>query len=315
MPGMRNDGTRILECIPNYSEGRRVEVVDAIVDAIASTPGVWLLRRESDVDHNRSVITFAGDPDAVVHAAVAGAACAVQSIDLTRHTGAHPRMGAVDVVPFVPIQNMSMAEADAFARSAADRIWSELQVPVYLYEESARRPDHVNLADLRRGQFEAIRERIATDDHRRPDIGDAAVHPTAGIVAVGARKPLVAWNVLLDTDDASVARRIAREIRGSSGGLAFVKALGFAIASKGYVQVSMNLTDYTTTPMHTVFDAVTAAAGREGVGILGTELVGLVPQEALVAAARHYMRIGDFAIDRVLEPRIDAVRDGTPGTP
>lgn len=307
MHGMTSPDYPVLECIPNFSEGRDLDVVDAIVDAIACVPGVLLLRRESDGDHNRSVITFAGDPDAVVEAAVAGVARAVERIDLTRHSGAHPRMGAADVVPFVPIRGLTMEDAAAFARRAADRIWSELRVPVYLYEESAVRPDHVNLADLRRGQFEAIRESIATESHRTPDIGERSVHPTAGIVAVGARKPLIAWNVLLDTTDVSLARRIAREVRGSSGGLPSVKALGFAIPSKGYVQVSMNLTDYRTTPMHVAFEAVRLAAERLGVGLLGTELIGLVPQDALVATAGHYFRIRDFSIERVLEPRIETV--------
>lgn len=297
----------ILECIPNFSEGRDLKVVDAIVDAIASVPGVLLLRRESDRDHNRSVITFAGEPDAVVDAAVAGVSVAVERIDLTQHSGAHPRMGAADVVPFVPIRELTMEQAAAYAQTAGNRIWNELGVPVYLYEESATRPDHVNLADLRRGQFEAIRDSIATVPHRAPDIGDHAVHPTAGITAVGARKPLVAWNVLLGTADVSIAKRIAREVRGSSGGLPTVKALGFAIPSKGYVQVSMNLTDYTTTPMHTAFEAVRAAADRSGVEILGTELIGLVPQDAIAATAEYYLRIGEFSIDRVLEPRIDSV--------
>ncbi len=307
MHGMNTPDLPVLECIPNFSEGRDLDVVDAIVDAIASVPGILLLRRESDVDHNRSVITFAGEPDAVVGAAVAGVACAVERIDLTSHSGAHPRMGATDVVPFVPIRGLSMEDAAAFARTAADRIWSELRVPVYLYEDSAVRPDHVNLADLRRGQFERIRDSIATEAHRAPDIGDRAVHPTAGIVAVGARKPLIAWNVLLDTTDVALAKRIAREVRGSSGGLPTVKALGFAIPSKGHVQVSMNLTDYRTTPMHVAFEAVRLAAERLGVGILGTELIGLVPQDALAATAEHYLRIREFSIERVLEPRIDSV--------
>ncbi|MGB5036084.1 MAG: glutamate formimidoyltransferase [Blastocatellia bacterium] len=307
MHGMTSRDAPILECIPNFSEGRDLRIVDAIVDAIAGVSGILLLRRESDEDHNRSVITFAGQPDAVVNAAVAGVAAAVDRIDLTRHKGAHPRMGAADVVPFVPIRGLTMDDAVAHARSAAERIWSELRVPVYLYEASALRPDHINLADLRRGQFEAIRESIATDAHRAPDIGGPSVHPAAGITAVGARKPLIAWNVLLDTSDVSIAKRIARQVRGSSGGLPTVKALGFAIPSKGYVQVSMNLTDYSTTPMHVAFEAVRRAADGAGVTILGTELIGLVPQDAIAATAGHYFRIREFSIERVLEPRIDSV--------
>ena len=295
---------RIVECIPNFSEGRRTEVVDAIVSAISSVPGIFLLRRESDVDHNRSVVTFAGSPEAVLDAAVAGVARAVDLVDLNAHSGQHPRMGAADVVPFVPIEGVTMADCVALAREAAGRIWSELGVPVYLYEEAAVVPEHRNLADLRRGQFERIRDTVATDPLRAPDVGDRLVHPTAGITAVGARKALVAYNIQLGTGDAAIARRIARAVRYSSGGLRYVKALGFELKSKGVVQVSMNLVDYERTPIHVVFEMVRREAERYGVSVVGSELIGLVPQEALLQSAAWYLRIHDFDSQRVLENRL-----------
>jgi glutamate formiminotransferase len=301
---------RILECIPNFSEGRRSEVVAGIADAISGVDGVYLLRRESDVDHNRSVITFAGEPEAVVEAAFRGVARAAALVDLTSHEGQHPRMGATDVVPFVPIENVTMEEAVALSRRAADRIWNELGIPVYLYEESAVVDAHRNLADLRRGQFEGIRATIATDPLRAPDVGDACIHPTAGITAVGARRPLVAYNILLGTSDLQIARRIARAVRHSSGGLRFVKALGFELKSRGIVQVSMNLVDYRRTPVHTVFEMVRREAERYGVSVVGSELIGLIPQDALLEAAAWYLRIHDFDRSRVLENRLlDAMNE------
>ncbi len=295
---------RIVECIPNFSEGRDQTVVESIAGAIAEVPGAFVLRRESDVDHNRSVITFAGEPEAVVEAAVRSVSRAVDLIDLNRQTGVHPRMGAADVVPFVPIEGVTMAECVELSRRAAERIWSELGVPVYLYEESAVVPEHRNLADLRRGQFEGIRDTIATDPRRAPDVGDRLVHPTAGITAVGARGPLVAYNIWLGTTDVEVARRISRAVRHSSGGLRYVKALGFSLSSRGVVQVSMNLVDFKRTPMHHVFEMVRREAERYGVAIVGSELIGLVPQEALLAAAEFYLRLNGFDSGRVLENRL-----------
>jgi glutamate formiminotransferase len=295
---------RILECIPNFSEGRDAAVVDRIAEAIASVAGVLMLRTESDVDHNRSVITFAGDPEAVVEAAVRGVSRAAELIDLTRHTGQHPRMGAADVVPLVPIEGVDLEECIVLARRAADRIWEEAGVPVYLYEESAVVAGHRNLADLRRGGFEAIRREIESDPRRAPDVGGPGVHPTAGITAVGARHPLVAFNVMLGTSDVAVARRIARTVRFSSGGLRFVKALGLELASRGVVQVSMNLVDYRRTPVHVAFEMVRREAERYGVPVLGSELIGLIPRDALVAAAEYYLRLVDFDPSRVLETRL-----------
>ena len=295
---------RIVECIPNFSEGRDEAAVESIAAAIAGVPGVFLLRRESDVDHNRSVVTFAGEPDAVVDAAVRGVARAAELIDLNRHTGQHPRMGATDVVPFVPIEGVTMEECVALSRRAAERIWSDLGIPVYLYEESAVVPAHRNLADLRRGQFEGIRESIGSDPGRAPDVGEPRVHPTAGITAVGARRPLIAYNILLGTSDLAVARKIARAVRHSSGGLRYVKALGFELRSRGIVQVSMNLVNYKGTPMHQVFEMVRREAERYGVSVVGSEIVGLVPQDALLAAAEFYLRLAGFDPSRVLENRL-----------
>jgi glutamate formiminotransferase len=301
---MSREQTRIVECIPNFSEGRDPSVVDLIAEAIASVPSVYVLRREGDADHNRSVITFAGEPEAVVEAAVRGVARAVELIDLTAHTGEHPRMGAADVVPFVPIRGVTMEECALLARRAGERIWTELGVPVYLYEEAALVPEHRNLADLRRGQFERIRETIASDPVRAPDIGELRVHPTAGITAVGARHPLIAYNVDLGTTDIAVARAIARTIRHSSGGLAHVKALGFERKTRGVVQVSMNLVNYRGTGIHQAFEAVRVEAERFGVPIVASEIVGLVPQEALIAAAEFYLKLLDFTPGLVLENRL-----------
>jgi glutamate formiminotransferase len=229
---------------------------------------------------------------------------AVDLVDLNVHSGQHPRMGAADVVPFVPIEGVTMADCVALARAAAGRIWDELQVPVYLYEEAAVVPEHRNLADLRRGQFERIREMIATDPLRAPDVGERRVHPTAGITAVGARKALVAYNIQLGTGDVEVARRIARAVRHSSGGLRYVKALGFELKSKGVAQVSMNLVDYEKTPIHAVFEMVRREAERYGVAVVGSELIGLIPQDALLQSAAWYLRIHDFDSQRVLENRL-----------
>jgi glutamate formiminotransferase len=295
---------RIVECIPNFSEGRDEAAVESIAAAIAGVPGVFLLRRESDVDHNRSVVTFAGEPDAVADAAVRGVARAAELIDLNRHTGQHPRMGAADVVPFVPLEGVTMDECVALSRGVAERVWSELGIPVYLYEESAVVPAHRNLADLRRGQFEGIRDSIGSDPARAPDVGDPRVHPTAGITAVGARRPLIAYNIQLGTSDIGVARKVARAVRHTSGGLRYVKALGFELTSRGVVQVSMNLVNYKSTPMHHVFEMVRREAERYGVPVVGSELVGLVPQDALLAVAEFYLRLAGFDPSRVLENRL-----------
>jgi len=295
---------KLVECVPNFSEGRDAATVDAIVEAIRSAPGVTLLDRESDADHNRSVITFAGPPEAVADAAVRGVGRAVQLIDLTRHSGAHPRIGAADVVPFVPIGGVTMEDCVRLAQWAGEEIWRRFEVPVYFYEAAARRPDRVNLENIRRGQFEGLREEVQSNPDRLPDVGEARLHPTAGATVVGARKFLIAYNINLGTADVDIARRIAKAIRFSSGGYRYVKAMGLPLASRRLAQVSMNLTDFEQTPVHRVFESVRTEAQRYGVEIAGSEIVGLIPKKALEMAAEFYLRCEDFHPNLVLENRL-----------
>jgi glutamate formiminotransferase len=294
----------LLECVPNVSDGRRPDVVAAVARAFAGG-GAVLLGTDSDADHNRSVITIAGTPEQVVEGAVRGVAAARDAIDLTHHEGAHPRMGATDVVPFVPLGDATREDAVAAARRAAERIWRETGVPTYLYGDAARRPSRVNLADVRRGQFEGIRDAIATDPERRPDFGEAAVHPTAGITAVGARFFLIAYNVNLRTQDLALARAIAAAIREKNGGLPGVKALGFALPEKEQVQVSMNLVDYRKTSPAQVFDEIARRAAEAGVEVDGSEVVGLIPQAACPHDFAGRVRALDFDPDeQVVERRL-----------
>jgi len=296
----------IVECIPNFSEGRRIEVVDAIQQAIASVAGVHVLDRHMDADHNRSVITFAGHPQGVLEAAYAGIARAAELIDLDQHQGEHPRIGATDVVPFVPIQGVTMDECVELARRLGERVGETLAIPVYLYEFAATRADRVNLADIRKGEYEALKQSIVDDPERQPDYGPARLGP-AGAVVIGARVPLIAYNVYLSTDDVTVADAIARSIRHSSGGLRFVKALGMLV--DGRAQVSMNLTDYTRTPIARVVELIRREAERHGTTIHHSELVGLIPQAGLIDAARWYLQLDQFEPDQVLETRLfDAAR-------
>ncbi|HXF05745.1 MAG TPA: glutamate formimidoyltransferase [Blastocatellia bacterium] len=297
---------RIVECVPNFSEGRRREVVDEIVAAICSVPDVVLLDREMDPDHNRSVITFVADPDAAVEAAVRATRRAAELIDLNRHKGEHPRIGATDVIPFIPIRNVTMDECVELARRTGRRIAEELGIPVYLYERAATRPDRVDLANIRRGEFEGLRETIRTDPDRRPDFGEPRIHPTAGATVVGARQPLIAYNVNLNTTNLDVARKIARAVRGRDGGLRYVKALGFELKDRGLVQVSMNLTDYQATPIFRAFEMVKREAERYGVSVLSSEIVGLVPQAALDQCAEWYLQLENFTPDQILENRLNA---------
>lgn len=294
----------IVECIPNFSEGRRMEVLDQIVEAIKSVPGAVLLDRESDANHNRSVVTFVAPPDRVVDAALAAAKVAAELIDLDKHTGEHPRMGATDVIPFVPISGVTMDECVELARACGERMWSELGIPVYLYEKAATKPERENLAALRKGQFEGIRAEISTNESRRPDFGDLRVHPTAGITAVGARPPLIAYNVNLGTDNVEIANKIARAVRHQSGGLRYVKALGFELKDRGIVQVSMNMVNYEGTPLFRAFEMIKREAERYGVAVVGSEIVGLVPQRALNAVADFYLQLEKFSEDQILEYRL-----------
>lgn len=295
----------IVECVPNFSEGRDASKVDAIVEAIRSA-GVAVLDREMDADHNRSVVTFAGRADAVVEAAFRGVAKAVELIDLTRHTGVHPRIGAADVVPFVPVEGVTLEDCARLAERAAKLIWERLRVPVYLYEAAARRTENANLENIRRGQFEGLREEVRTNPARRPDFGEAELHPTAGATVVGARKFLIAYNINLATPDIEIAKRIAKAIRFSSGGFRYVKAMGVPLASRNLAQVSMNLTDFEQTPVHRVFEAVRSEAARYGVAVAGSEIVGLIPKKALEMTAEWYLRAENFHPQLVLENRLAA---------
>lgn len=297
---------RIVECIPNFSEGRRNEVIDQIVAAIKSIEGAVLLDRESDPDHNRSVVTFVAPPDRVVDAAIAAARKASELIDLNKHSGEHPRMGATDVIPFVPIAGVTMDDCVALARVCGERMWSELGIPGYLYEKAATRPERENLAAVRKGQFEGIRDEIATNEARRPDFGEPRVHPTAGITAVGARPPLIAYNVNLGTADIEIADKIARAVRHQSGGLRYVKALGFELKDRGIVQVSMNMVNYEGTPLFRAFEMIKREAERHGVPVVGSEIVGLVPQNALNSVADFYLQLEKFSEDQILEHRLAA---------
>jgi glutamate formiminotransferase/formiminotetrahydrofolate cyclodeaminase len=295
---------KIVECVPNFSEGRRREVVDALVEAITSVPGALMLDSEMDADHNRSVLTFAGEPEPVMEAAFRVAQKAATLIDLNTHAGQHPRMGATDVVPFVPVQDLTLADCAEMARLVGRRIGEELEIPVFLYEAAATRPDRVTLSDVRKGEFEGLREAIGQDPTRAPDFGPARIHPTAGATAVGARKFLVAFNANLNTGDVRVAKAIASAIRERSGGLKNVRALGFSIEDGRRAQVSMNLVDTEATPIHRVLALIREEAARRGAAISGCEVVGLIPEYAVLDAAEHALQLEEFRRDQVLEQRL-----------
>ena len=289
--------TQLIECIPNISEGREKVKIEAVLDAVRSVPGVTLLDAESDPNHNRTVITFLGAPDAVVEAAVRLAKKAAELIDLNVHQGEHPRMGAVDVIPLVPLKGIDVPACVALSKTLAQRVWEEAGIPVFLYESSASAPHRVNLAAIRKGQFEGMAEKVQQPEWE-PDFGGRSVHPSAGVVAVGCRAPLVAFNINLSTADLSIAQAIAKIIRQSSGGLACVKALGVMLESRNIAQVSINMTDYTKTPLYRVLELVRAEAKRYGVSVVGTEIIGLSPMRALVDSAAYYLQLEDFDPDR-----------------
>jgi glutamate formiminotransferase/formiminotetrahydrofolate cyclodeaminase len=295
----------IVECVPNFSEARRPEVVEAILQAIASVDGVYLLDRHSDVDHNRTVVTLAGAPQAVAEAAFRSIAKAAELIDLDQHRGEHPRIGATDVVPFVPIAGVSMAECVQLACDLGKRVGEKLNIPVYLYEEAATSPDRRNLEDLRRGQYEALKKEIETDPSRTPDFGAKRLGP-AGATVIGARQFLVAYNVYLTSDDVAIARKIAKAIRQSSGGLPYVKALGMLV--DGQAQVSINLTNFRETPVARVVEMIRSEAARYGTSIHHSEVVGLIPEAALVEAATAYLQLDQFEPAQILENRLEMVR-------
>ncbi len=297
----------LVECVPNFSEGRDKAKVDAIVEAM-KIPGVYLLDREMDSDHNRSVITLVGEREAIQEAAIRGVGKAAEVIDLTKHQGAHPRMGAADVVPFIPIDGVTIEDCVAMARHVGAEIWKRFQIPVYLYEADAVTPERQNLENIRRGQFEGIRADIATNPARKPDFGDPRVHSTAGATVVGARKALIAYNVFLNTSDIDIAKKIAKAVRFSSGGLRFVKGAGFLV--RGLAQVSMNLTDFEQTPIHRVFEFVKREAQRYGVIPVSSEIVGLIPKRALEQAAEWFLQVENFDSSLILENRLTAVMTG-----
>ena len=296
-----------MECVPNFSEGRDKAKVDAIVEAM-KIPGVYLLDREMDADHNRCVITLVGEREAIQEAAIRGVGKAAELIDLTQHQGAHPRMGAADVVPFIPIDGVTLEDCVAMAKHVGAEIAKRFAIPVYLYEAAAATPERQNLENIRRGQFEGIRAEIATNPARKPDFGEAKVHPTAGATVVGARKFLIAYNVFLNTADVDVAKRIAKAVRASSGGFRFVKGAGFLV--RGMAQVSMNLTDFEQTPIGRVFEAVKREAARYGVMPVSSEIVGLIPKLAIEQAAEWFLQVENFDSSLILENRLAAVMGG-----
>jgi len=298
----------IVECVPNFSEGRDKAKVDAIVEAM-KLPGVYLLDREMDSDHNRCVITLAGEAEAVAEAAIRGVGKAAELIDLTQHQGAHPRMGAADVVPFIPIEGVTLEDCVALAKRVGEEIWKRFAVPVYYYEAAATTPERQNLENIRRGQFEGIRAEIETNPARKPDVGEPRVHPTAGATVVGARKALIAYNVFLNTTDVSIAKKVAKAVRFSSGGLRFVKGAGFLV--RGQAQVSMNLTDFEQTPVARVFELVKREAARYGAAPTSSEIVGLIPKKALEQAAEWFLQVEQFDSSLILENRLSAVMGGT----
>jgi glutamate formiminotransferase / formiminotetrahydrofolate cyclodeaminase len=297
----------LVECVPNFSEGRDKSRVDAIIEAM-KMDDVYLLDREMDADHNRCVITLVGDPVNLAEAAIRGVGKAAELIDLTKHTGAHPRLGAADVVPFIPIEGVTLADCVATARRVGEEIWKRFKIPVYLYEAAAQTPERQNLENVRRGQFEGIREEVKTNPGRKPDFGNAELHPTAGATIVGARKFLVAYNVYLNTPDVEIAKRIAKAVRFSNGGLRYVKGMGVPV--RGLAQVSMNLTDTDQTPIARVFECVRREAARYGVMPQSSEIVGLIPKKALEDAAEWFLQIENFDSSLILENRLAAVMTG-----
>lgn len=296
--------TRLVECVPNFSEGRRAHVVDCIVDAIAAVTGVKVLDRHSDPDHNRSVVTFVGHPEAALEAAFRGVEAAARLIDMDKHSGQHPRIGAADVVPFVPLRGVTLADCAVLAQRLGQRVGQELDIPVYLYEAAALRPERRALPNVRRGEYEGLKAAIATDTSRQPDYGPARIG-SAGAVAVGARQLLVAFNVYLSTTDVAIARQIARAVRESSGGLRHVRALGMLVG--GQAQVSMNLTNVSETPLHRVLEAVRREAQRCGVEATHSEIVGMVPQQVLLDAARWYLQLDVFSPEQIIENRLSSL--------
>lgn len=295
---------RIMECVPNFSEGRNRETIETIADIFRSKENVLLLNYSSDADHNRSVMTIAGEPEALGEAMVEAIGKACELIDMNRQEGQHPRIGAVDVVPFVPLKNLEMEDAVALSRQVGQAVGKRYGIPVYLYEKSASAPHRENLAEVRRGQYEGLAEKMKDKEHWRPDFGPERPHPTFGAVAVGARKILCAYNVNLGTDDLKIADEIAKKVRFIGGGLRYCKAMGVRLEERNQVQVSMNLTDYEKTPLYAAVEMIRMEAARYGVPVVGTEVIGLLPQKALLDCAEYYLQMENFRSDLVIENRL-----------
>jgi glutamate formiminotransferase len=295
--------SKIVECVPNFSEGRDLDKIEKILDPFRGKEGVKLLDYKRDEDHNRVVVTVVGEPQAVKAAMIEAVGLAIQLIDMTKHKGQHPRMGATDVVPFIPIKNMTMAEAVEMAKEVAKEVSEKYKLPVFLYEKAASSPQRENLANIRKGEFEGMAEKIKLPEWK-PDYGEAAVHPTAGAVVIGARMPLVAFNVNLNTNNMDTANKIARNVRFLNGGLRYCKAIGIELKDRGIVQVSMNMTDYTKTALYRSFELIRIEASRYGVTIAGSEIIGLLPMEALIDTAVYYLGVEDFSMDQILENRL-----------
>jgi glutamate formiminotransferase len=294
---------KLIQCVPNFSEGRDLNKIERIVEPFRGKDGVKLLDYKRDEDHNRVVVTVVGEPESLKQSVIEAIGVAIKEIDMTKHQGQHPRMGAVDVVPFIPIKNVTMTEAIELSKEVAKEVSERYNLPVFLYEKSANTPDRQNLAKIRKGEFEGMAEKIKQPEWK-PDFGPADIHPTAGVTAIGARMPLVAFNVNLSTNNLDIANDIARKVRHSSGGLRFCKAIGVELADRGIVQVSMNMTDYTKTALYRVFELIKIEARRYGVTVVGSEIIGLVPMEALIDTAVYYLGIEDFSMDQILETRI-----------
>lgn len=294
---------KLVECVPNFSEGQRPEVINAIVDQARAVPGVKVLDYSSDPDHNRTVLTFVGEPQAAKKAAFACCAKAAELIDMEKHRGGHPRIGATDVIPFIPVADVTMEDCVALAHELGKEVAEKLSIPVYFYEAAAKRPSMKALPDVRKGEYEGLKEAIKTPE-RAPDEGPQAMHPKAGATVIGARPFLVAFNINLNTSDVSVAKKIAQAIRAAKGGYVNCRAIGLMLDDRGIAQVSINMTDYTATPLHRVFETVKSEAARYGVNVVGSEVIGLTPMQALIDAADFYLRIENFKREQVLEARL-----------
>ncbi len=294
---------KIVQCVPNFSEGRDLEKIEKIIEPFRGRDQVKLLDYSRDEDHNRLVVTLVGEPEALKSAVLEAMGRAIEVIDMTKHQGQHPRMGAIDVVPFIPVKNVSMTEAVALAKELAKEAAEKYQLPIFLYEKAASTPDRENLAKVRKGEFEGMAEKLK-EPQWQPDFGPKSPHPTAGVTAIGARMPLVAFNVNLATDNLEIANHIARNVRHISGGLRYCKAIGIDLKERGIVQVSMNMTDYTKTALYRAFELIKIEAKRYGVNVVGSEIIGLLPMEALIDTAVYYLGVESFSMEQVLETRI-----------